>query len=144
MKSYFLDVNVWVALAWRRHEHHTVAAAWFDRLEREPVYFCRFTQLAFLRLLTNSNVMGEDTKTQIEAWKTYDRLLSDERVFFLPEPDSEDFEHAFRNLTSKAQRSSRDWPDAYLGAFARTAGLSLVTFDRALHKMAGPDALLLP
>ena len=132
-----------MALASRKHQHHSIAAAWFDRLEREPVYFCRFTQLAFLRLLTHPAVMGEDTKTQIEAWRVYDQLLGDERVFFHPEPNSEELDRAFRKLTSKAQRSSRDWPDAYLAAFARTAGLNLVTFDRALYKTAGLDAKLL-
>ena len=143
MKSYFPDVNVWLALASGSHEHHTIAAAWFDRLERGLVYFCRLTQLSFLRLLTNTIVMGEDTLTQIEAWQAYDLLLGDERVFFHLEPDAEDLDHAFRNLTTKAQRSSRDWPDAYLAAFARTAGLKLVTFDRALYKIAGADASLL-
>jgi toxin-antitoxin system PIN domain toxin len=143
MKSYFPDVNVWLALATRKHEHHSIAAAWFDRIERGPMYFCRFTQLAFLRLLSHTAVMGEDTKTQIEAWRAYDLLLSDERVSFHLEPEAEELELAFRKLTAKAQRSSRDWPDAYLAAFARTAGLSLVTFDRALYKLAGTDARIL-
>jgi len=87
--------------------------------------------------------MRDEAKTQVEAWKAYDLLLSDERVLFHPEPDSEDLDQAFRKLTSKLQRSSQDWPDAYLAAFARTAGLSLVTFDRVLHKIAGADANLL-
>jgi predicted nucleic acid-binding protein len=34
-------------------------------------------------------------------------------------------------------------PDTYLAAFANVAGLSLVTFDRALGKLAGQAALLL-
>lgn len=87
--------------------------------------------------------MGEDTKTQIEAWRAYDLLLSDERVSFHLEPEPEELDLAFRKLTSKAQRSSRDWPDAYLAAFAQTAGLNLVTFDRALCKLAGTDAKIL-
>ena len=33
MKSYFRDVNVWLALAYRGHQHHPTAAAWFERLK---------------------------------------------------------------------------------------------------------------
>jgi len=35
------------------------------------------------------------------------------------------------------------WRDAYLAAFARVAGLTLVTFDRGLRQMATGNTLLL-
>src|SRR5437867_427637 len=101
MKSYFPDVNVWVALATGKHQDHAIAARWFDRLERGPVYFCRFTQLSFLRLLTHPTVMGDETKTQVEAWRAYDLLLDDERVFFHREPEAQELDGLFRRLTSK-------------------------------------------
>jgi uncharacterized protein len=87
MRSYFPDVNVWVALAYRGHRHHPVATAWFQKLEAEQAMFCRFTQLSFLRLLTNPAVMQDDVKSQQEAWKVYDQFLSDERVGFYPEAE---------------------------------------------------------
>jgi predicted nucleic acid-binding protein len=43
-------VNVWVALAHDRHAHHVPARTWLNGIE-ETVFFCRFTQLGFLRLL---------------------------------------------------------------------------------------------
>jgi len=69
MKSYFPDVNVWVALSYRGHVHHLLASGWFDGLQAEPMLFCRFTQRGFLRLLTNSRVMRDEVRSQREAWR---------------------------------------------------------------------------
>jgi predicted nucleic acid-binding protein len=51
------DVNVWIAIAANRHEHHATARQWFDTVS-VPVCFCRITQMLFLRLLTNAKVTG--------------------------------------------------------------------------------------
>jgi uncharacterized protein len=142
MKSYFPDVNVWLALAYEGHQHHAAASAWLTRLNGEAIYFCRFTQLALLRLLTHSSVMGDDVRSQSEAWQIYDAFLNDERISFHAEADPEQVQSAFRRLTSGRHASSKQWPDAYLVAFARVAGLTLVTFDRGLHK-ASSDAVFL-
>jgi uncharacterized protein len=141
MRSYFPDVNVWLALAARGHESHAASAEWLSGISEGSLYFCRLTQLGLLRLLTQPAVMRHEVQTQIGAWKTYDRLLADERIAFHPEPESMNDE--VRRLTSKPQHSSNDWPDAYLTAFARGANLKLVTFDRGLSKLAGPDTILL-
>jgi predicted nucleic acid-binding protein len=49
---HLLDVNVWLALTFRRHVHHARAAPWF-RAATAVCCFCRFTQAGFLRLATN-------------------------------------------------------------------------------------------
>jgi toxin-antitoxin system PIN domain toxin len=143
MKSYFPDVNVWLALAYRGHQHHPAAAAWFERLKAEEAVFCRFTQLGFLRLLTHPTVMRDEVKTQQEAWKAYDQLASDARVSFYSETEPERVEAALRALTASSRFAHQQWPDAYVAAFATAAGLTLVTFDRALGKLAGKECLLL-
>jgi uncharacterized protein len=143
MKSYFPDINVWLALAYRGHQHHPVAASWFGGLGTATVAFCRLTQLGFLRLLTYPAVMGDEVKTAPEAWKAYDQLLSDSHVGYSGEPDSELLDGQFRSLTAASRFAPQHWPDAYLAAFARAAHLTLVTFDRNLSRMAGEDALLL-
>jgi toxin-antitoxin system PIN domain toxin len=143
MKSYFPDVNVWVALAYEGHQHHASATAWFARLNGGAVYFCRFTQLGLLRLLTHPSVMQEDVRSQAEAWAAYDSFLRDERVSFQAEADPDQLESSLRKLTSGRRSFSKQWPDAYLAAFARVAGLTLVTFDRGLSRMAVGNALLL-
>jgi len=38
----------------------------------------------------------------------------------------------FRQHTSRNEVSTKQWADGYLAAFAETAGIQLVTFDRAL------------
>jgi hypothetical protein len=143
MRSYFPDVNVWVALAYEGHQHHASAKAWFAKVDGEAVYFCRFTQLGLLRLLTHPSVMREDVRSQTGAWQTYDAFLLDERISFHPEADPEQIESSFRRLTSTGRPFSRQWPDAYLAAFARVAGLTLVTFDRGLRQMAAGNTMLL-
>jgi toxin-antitoxin system PIN domain toxin len=143
MKSYFPDVNVWIALAYEGHQHHASATSWFARLDGEAVYFCRFTQLGLLRLLTHPSVMREDVRNQTEAWQTYDSFLRDERVSFHAEADPEQIESSLRRLTANSRSLSQQWPDAYLAAFARAGGLTLVTFDRGLRQMAGGNTMLL-
>jgi toxin-antitoxin system PIN domain toxin len=143
MKSYFPDVNVWLALAYRGHQHHPTASAWFERLEPEEAVFCRFTQLSFLRLLTHPAVMRDEVKTQQEAWKAYDQLASDARVSFYAETEPERVEAALRALTASSRFAHQQWPDAYVAAFAKASDLTLVTFDKALGKLAGKECLLL-
>lgn len=140
--SLFPDVNVWLALTHERHVHHPLAAQWLDG-KAEPVCFCRFTQLGLLRLLTNEQVMGADVLTQRKAWHAYHRWFEDDRVAFHDEPDSARLETSFEELSTRSQPSTKLWADAYLGAFARTAGLTLVTFDQALRTMPSVPVELL-
>jgi len=143
MKSYFPDLNVWVALTYGAHQHHGVAAGWFNGLHGDTAGFCRVTQLGFLRLLTHPQVMGDEVRTQAGAWKAYDLLAADARVVFHSELDPDAIEAGFRTLTAISRPAPQQWPDAYLAAFARSESLVLVTFDRALSKLAQPDVLLL-
>jgi len=79
----FLDTNVWLALVWERHSHAELARDWFSRCDDEQLLFCRFTQLALLRLLTTKAVMGKDVKSMAGAWEVYDRCyrMSASRFF---------------------------------------------------------------
>ena len=136
----FLDANVWLALIWSRHVHSETAQLWFEQAGEEQFFFCRFTQVTVLRLLTTDQVMGKDARTMSEAWSLWDRIWADTRIVFLPEPD--DIEREFRSRSRLSSRSPKIWADAYLLAFAAAAGLKLVTFDRALMSH-GVDVLIL-
>lgn len=136
----FLDANLWLALFWSRHEHSEKARLWFEQASQEQFFFCRFTQITVLRLLTTETIMGKDTRTMSEAWNLWDRVWADGRITFLPEP--EEIEKPFRSFSRLSSRSPKVWADAYLLAFASVAGLKLVTFDRAL-KTRGADVLVL-
>ena len=124
------DVNVWIAIAADRHEHHDLARQWFDSAVA-PVCFCRVTQMAFLRLLTNPKVMGEDSLSPAGAIAVYRQLASDERVRFAPEPPN--IESAWISLMSAREASGSTWTDAYLAAFALEAGFRLISFDRGMR-----------
>lgn len=136
----FLDANVWLALLWNRHVNSETAQAWFEKAGREEFFFCRFTQLTVLRLLTTEKIMEKDTRTMAEAWALWDKIWADTRVAFLPEPAN--LEKDFRAYSRLGSRSPKVWADAYLLAFAAVAGLKLVTFDRAL-KARAVDILVL-
>lgn len=128
------DVNVWIAAASDRHEHHVTARQWFDSASA-PICFCRVTQMAFLRLLTNRKVMGEDMLRPAEAITVYRQLLADERVRFEPEPPN--IESAWVSLMSMSAASGSTWTDAYLAAFALEAGSRLISFDRGMRRWPG-------
>ncbi|HMD40717.1 MAG TPA: TA system VapC family ribonuclease toxin [Candidatus Acidoferrum sp.] len=136
----FLDANVWLALIWSRHSHSKKAQEWFARSAEEKFFYCRITQVTVLRLLTTSSVMGSDTRKMGEAWEIWDKVCDDERIAFLPEPES--VEREFRRLSALRTSSPKVWADSYLLAFAGVAGLKLVTFDQGM-KAKGPDALVL-
>jgi hypothetical protein len=127
----FLDANVWLALLWSRHAHSEKARDWLDRSQEEQLLFCRFTQLTVLRLLTTESVMGMNVRTMPQAWDVWDQIEADPRVAFLQEPDG--LEQEFRALSRLSRPSPKVWADAYLLAFARVAGIKLITFDRALR-----------
>ncbi len=138
----FPDINVWIALTYEGHVHHFAARDWFDAVgSSSRLFFCRFTQLGFLRLLTAEAVMGRtDVLTQEQAWEAFDRWLQDERVGFLEEPAG--LETPFRELTRSRRSSTKDWADSYLAAFAHSAQLTLVTFDQAFRSKTGHLVLL--
>jgi uncharacterized protein len=138
--SNFLDANVWLALVWDRHEHSDAARSWFEQAADGRFLFCRFTQLTVLRLLTTADLMGADVRTRKGAWEIWDEIASDDRVGFLAEPD--DIEPRFRKNSRLASPSPKVWADAYLLAFAQAAGLTLVTFDRALGKRAAEGVVI--
>jgi toxin-antitoxin system PIN domain toxin len=128
------DVNVWIAATSDRHEHHAAARQWFDSASG-PVCFCRLTQMAFLRLLTNPKVMSDDILSPADAIAVYRQLFSDERVRFEAEPPN--LENAWVSLMTMHNTSASTWRDAYLAAFAMEAELRLISFDRGMRRWPG-------
>lgn len=82
---YLLDINVWLAMAFRRHVSHAAAAAWFQAAPG-PCLFCRLTQMGFLRLASNPSALGPAAVSMADAWRAYDALFSDPKVAFIDEP----------------------------------------------------------
>ena len=134
-------MNVWFALTHSIHPQHAAARRWTNSLDASAVvYFCRFTQLGLLRLLTNQSAMGGDLMTQSQAWSVFDRIIAYPANRILNEPSGID--PLFRRFTDREESSTKQWADGYLAAFAETAELTLVTFDKALARKTKGTILL--
>jgi toxin-antitoxin system PIN domain toxin len=134
-RSILADVNVWLATVLEPHPHHQAVVRWWrDAVlpSGDRVALCRITQLGLVRLLTNEQVMGKERQTNAQAWEVQKRLLSQTPVFFADEPEG--VETTLEELANQTGSSPGFWSDAYLAAFARAAGWSLVSFDRGFRR----------
>jgi hypothetical protein len=60
MTSYFPDINARIALSVACHTHNGAAIHWLNLVRRQDrLVFARYTQMGFLRLLTDTTVMGD-------------------------------------------------------------------------------------
>ena len=136
-----LDANVWLALAAEAHTHHRRAKEYWEQEAAPIAAFCRVTQMAFLRLLTNKTVMGAQVLSPSAAWSKSTDFLNLPEVHLFAEPVGLD--EAWRRFSTVGRLSPNLWTDAYLAAFARSAGLRLVTFDAGFAGFEGLDCLML-
>jgi uncharacterized protein len=140
------DSNIWLALALSGHVRHASARDWLETVvEPGSILFCRATQQAFLRLLTNTAVLapyGNPPLTNQQAWGAYEALLADDRIAFqAKEPAG--LELHWKEFALRDTASSKLWMDAYLAAFARAGGYRMVTTDTDFRQFRGLDLLLL-
>ena len=133
--TYLPDVNVWIALTYDRHVHHASASRWLTGILDEEIFFCRVTELGFLRLLTNRHVMQDDVLNPAQAWQTYDQFRADSRIFFQPEPSG--FSEKWRRAEGEIANGPNAWTDAYLAIFAKQMNATVVTFDRGFKAIGG-------
>lgn len=107
--------------------------------------FCRATPQAFLRLLTTAAVLrpyGNPPLSNREAWRVYRDLVSDDRIA-LQADEPVGLERVWVEFGRRATASPKLWMDAYLAAFAHTAGFRLVTTDGAVRQFRGLDLIVL-
>src|SRR5687767_1035347 len=85
---YLPDINVWLPLIFSLHVHHEIARLWFTSLpDDRQCFFCRLTQMGFLRLATNPKANPLQTLTMTRAWEVYDEAMHDPRIAFAVEPE---------------------------------------------------------
>ena len=124
-----LDANVWVAASWGGHSKHHIVRDWLDG-QLDELAWCRVTQMAFLRLVSNPAVAGSDSRTRREAWDSFHAFAEDPRVRFLAEPDG--LLPLWLSMSKREDRRHQLWTDDYLAAFTQAAGATFVTFDAAV------------
>ena len=134
------DVNVWLALAVNQHPHHDAAAAYWSGHEAGLVWFCRVTMLGLVRLLSNPKVMGEQALDLKQSLATYHRFAALPEIGWHAEPS--DCGDQLQKLVS-TDLPARLLTDAYLAAFAKSARLRMVTFDKDFGRFQGLDCLRL-
>ena len=126
------DVNFWLALAFASQKHHASAKNWMQLAAPRSIFFCRVTQLGFLRLATNRKAFPLDAVPMNQSGRLYDKFSSDEQVGFAEEPDL--IAGPLRTFTQLQSFSPNVWTDAYLAAFAAAADFELVTFDKGFSQ----------
>ena len=132
------DVNVWLALADENHIHHTAAQRYWQDQAAPSVAFCRISMLGFLRLATHRSVLSRPL-SPAEAWDIYQQYLAQEDVCFVHETPAT--EREFQALTCQSGFFPQLWTDAWLAAFARSAGCRIVSFDSDFKAFPNLDFL---
>ena len=130
-----LDADVWVALSVERHVHHARAVRYVSDQSSAGLGFCRSTELALLRLLSNEAAFGHLALDGRSAWATVQSLLGSPRVTRIDEPDTLD--QVLGAWGPDLDVRGPHWTDAYLAAFATAAGCRLVTFDAGFSRFPG-------
>ena len=134
------DVNIWVALLAEDHAFHAPARAWYRDLDAGQAGFCRLVQLSVVRLLGSSKVVGSPIPASV-AWRATEALLEDQRVEFVPEPA--DLGQVISTLFRYRVPTPQLVTDAYLAAFAISAGRRFVTWDNGFGQFQGLDVQIL-
>ena len=133
--AFLYDSNVWVALAFDAHPAHVTAMEAFGAASKvRPAYFCRLTQLSFLRLASTPAILriyGVSALTNDDVLRIYDGFVASAAVAYREEPSG--IAGLWPRLAGRATASPKVWMDAYLAAFAIADGLTLVTTDHAFH-----------
>jgi toxin-antitoxin system PIN domain toxin len=136
-----LDINVWVGLAAENHPFHEAALNYWQSEAAAKLALCSVTATGFVRILTRPHGASSQALPLEEAWRLYSAWRQSPEVVFLHQPAACDSE--LDELVSSNLVTPRLWNDAYLAAFAKSAGLRLVTFDRDFQRFPGLDLLLL-
>ena len=131
MSAYLLDTNVLIALAWPQHIHHATAHDWFARVGNRAWATCPLTQLAFLRISSNSKIIPEAV-TPRAGLEMLRRIIAVPGHEFwaddVPPTEAAVFE-------SVALVGHRQITDAYLLALAQRRKGKLATLDGGIAEL---------
>ena len=135
IRRYLLDVNALVALTSIEHPQYPVAHRWFDSLGDEEWGICPFTEAGYVRVVTNP-ASGPIMRTFPQAAAILKDLSEQPGYRYWTIADS-----WARLAAPLAGRifGHQQVTDAYLLGLAIKNDGTLVTFDRGLKYLAGPD-----
>jgi uncharacterized protein len=136
LKTYLLDVNVLLALAWPAHKFHFDAQAWFMRHSKHRWATCPLTQSAFVRISSNP-AFSRDAVTAQDALRTLDANIQHPAHVFWP--DTIELGKAVASL-ELASLTHRQITDAYLLGLAVHHQGQLATFDTKIRSLLPPNS----
>lgn len=142
--DHLLDVNVVLAASVELHVHHSSATSFVNEVQRpSTLVFCRMTEVACLRLLTQRIAPGFEPLSNDESIAVYATWRHDDRVWLAEEPSG--LAEWWPGMARRDTPSTKLWADAYLAAFAIAGGYRLVTFDSGFRQFLdrGLDLALL-
>jgi toxin-antitoxin system PIN domain toxin len=132
MRTYLLDTNILLALAWPNHIHHEEVSGWFREKGADHFRTCPLTQTGFVRISSNP-------KFTAEAVSPFEALDLLRRICALPGhqfwPDDLSLEAA--PATVSRLGGYRQVTDAYLLALAISHEGILATLDKGIAAVAG-------
>ena len=123
------------------HPFHAMAKAYWIEESVEPIAFCRTTALGLVRVSASRNATGGEPLSIQRSWTNYLQWRSDTDVCLLDEPVGT--ENILDRFVKAGLVTSKNSTDAYLAAFAISAGLRLVSFDKDFEKFPGLNLLRL-
>jgi uncharacterized protein len=131
LSVHLFDVNLLIALAWPQHVHHGAAHAWFASGGHHAWATCPITQLAFIRISSNSKIIP-DAVTPREAVEMLKRLaaLPGHELWLDDVVPTEAV-----TFTSAAFVGHRQVTDGYLLALVRRRAGRLATFDGGVAEL---------
>lgn len=133
--SYLLDLNVLIALTDDEHEHYHQAQIWFQSIRNEKWGTCPLTEVGYIRLVANpaTGFPSGSIKRAIEVLSAVTNH-PDHRFWPLTEGWTALTAPFAARITGHQQMT-----DAYLLGMAIKEDGVLVTFDRGLKYLAGPQ-----
>ena len=126
-----LDANVLIALLVEDHVHHVAAEDWFTGLSANFAT-CPVTQGSLLRLLIREGQPAATARAVLSG------TTANSRHEFWPD------DIQYTDVPVQGLIGHRQVTDAYLAQLARAHGGRLATFDRAMAKLHGDVAELVP
>ena len=131
MKTYLLDINVLIALAWPSHVHHHAAQTWFAKKRSPRFSTSPLTQIGFVRISSNPRF----TPDAVAPGAALSLL---ERITALPEHEFWPDDLALVDAIGEGDLlvGHRQVTDAYLLGLTRAHQGILATFDRGTQAVA--------
>lgn len=135
MSRHLLDVNVFLALLWSRHEGHAAAHAWFAKSGHRAWATSPLTQLGVLRLLTNTAVTQGAVSAAAALAVVAEAVRHEGHEFW---PLNIEMTAGLKPFADKL-RGHRQWTDAVLLWQAVERDGVFVTFDLGVKELLGRE-----